>query len=292
MLSNLKTHVFRTGPVTLNYVEGPVSGPPLVLLHGGSARWQAFESIIPELAARWHLYGPDFRGHGRSDRAAADGYRLQDYTGDIIALLRERVPEPAFVVGHSLGGIVALLVAAQAPEHVRAVVVGDAPLTAQTWQAILVRDRAGLTVWRDLAGGQRSLTEVVKTLKNAPVQVPGQAESQPLRAVLGEDSPVFPWLATNLCQNDPAMLTALLDDFDNVAAGYQMAQVLPAIRCPVLLLQADPAAGGVMTAAEVAQALPLLTQPSHVQLKGLSHVLHNEQKEPVVLAIIDFLKAL
>jgi pimeloyl-ACP methyl ester carboxylesterase len=93
-----------------------------------------------------------------------------------------------------------------------------------------------------------------------------------------------------LYQNDPAMLAALLDDFETVAAGYEMEQLLPVIRCPVLLLlQADPAAGGLMTDAEVAQALPLLAQPTHVKLTGLSHVLHNEQKEPVLRAIIEFL---
>jgi pimeloyl-ACP methyl ester carboxylesterase len=71
-----------------------------------------------------------------------------------------------------------------------------------------------------------------------------------------------------------------------------MTLVLPAIRCPVLLLQADPKAGGVMTDAEVEQGMPLLPQPTHVLLVGVSHVFHNEQKEPVLQAITDFLTSL
>ena len=289
MTLNLTEHSFKAGPVTINYAEGPDTGPPLVLLHGGSARWQAFESIMPELAARWHLYGPDLRGHGKSGRAAAHEYRLQDYSADIVAFLQERVVEPAFLVGHSLGGMVTLLVAAHCPEQVRAVVVGDSPLTAKTWQTILQCQRARLAAWRDLAGGQRPLEEIAEALKNAPVEVPGHDEPQQMREVMGQDSPVFRWLAIRLYQNDPAMLSALLDDFEAVAAGYEMEQLLPAIRCPVLLLQADPAAGGLMTDAEVAQALTLLAQPAHVKLTGLSHVLHNAQKEPVLQAIIEFL---
>jgi pimeloyl-ACP methyl ester carboxylesterase len=117
-------------------------------------------------------------------------------------------------------------------------------------------------------------------LKNTPVLVPGHDEPKRMREVMGEDSPVFQWLATNLYQNDAAMLAALLDDFGKVAAGYEMEEVLPVIRCPVLLLQADPATGGLMTDAEVAQALSLLPHPAHVKLTGISHVLHNEQKEP------------
>ena len=88
------------------------------------------------------------------------------------------------------------------------------------------------------------------------------------------------------------MLTALLDDFDNTAAGYDMERLLPSIHCPVLLLQADPTSGGLMTDAEVERALVLLAQPSHVRIDRVSHVLHNEQKEPVMEAISAFLAKL
>ncbi|HEX6291577.1 MAG TPA: hypothetical protein VFZ66_20505 [Herpetosiphonaceae bacterium] len=53
------------------------------------------------------------------------------------------------------------------------------------------------------------------------------------------------------------MLTLLLDDFATVAAGYEIDTLLPQIGCPVLL-QADPASGGIMTDAEVLHAVPLL----------------------------------
>ena len=163
--------------------------------------------------------------------------------------------------------MVALLVAAQCPEKIRAVVVGDSPLTAETWLAHLNRTRDGLISWRDLAGGAYSVEEITEALADE-------------------------WLAQNLYQNDPDMLTILIDEPDRAAAGYDMAVVLPSIRCPVLLLQADPKAGGVMTDAEVEQGLPLLSQPTHVLLEGVSHVLHNEQKEPVLQAITDFLTTL
>ena len=50
---------FDTGEVELNYAEGPDAGPPLVMVHGGASHWQAFETIIPALAARWHVYALD-----------------------------------------------------------------------------------------------------------------------------------------------------------------------------------------------------------------------------------------
>ncbi len=78
MSIEIKEHSFNTGTVTLNYAEGPASGPPLVLLHGGSARWQNSESIMPDLAADWHLYAPEFRGHGQSGRVVKHKTKQRD----------------------------------------------------------------------------------------------------------------------------------------------------------------------------------------------------------------------
>ena len=59
----------EAGAVTINYAEGPPSGPPLVFLHGGGARWRAYEDVLLELARSVHLFAPDLRGHGHSGRA-------------------------------------------------------------------------------------------------------------------------------------------------------------------------------------------------------------------------------
>ena len=108
MSTEIKEHSFDTGVVAINYAEGPASGPPLMLLHGGSARWQSFESIMPDLAAEWHLYAPDFRGHGKSGRVAG-GYRLQDYADDTIAFLRQQLSEAAVILGPGPIGLLTLL---------------------------------------------------------------------------------------------------------------------------------------------------------------------------------------
>jgi len=65
-----KERTFDTGEVILNYAEGPASGPPLVLLHGFTGRWQGFLPLLPALSLRWHVYAPDYRGHGKSGRVA------------------------------------------------------------------------------------------------------------------------------------------------------------------------------------------------------------------------------
>jgi pimeloyl-ACP methyl ester carboxylesterase len=288
--SKIRENTFDAGIVTLNYAEIISAGTPLVLLHGGSARWQSFDNILADLAATWHIYAPDFRGHGRSTWVPGT-YRLQDYAEDTIAFLQHCLKEPAYIFGHSLGGMVALVVAAQYSDGVRAVAVGDAPLTSQTWQATFHQGRERVSAWRDLAGGQKPFEEVIEALKNSPIEVPGRMGSVPMREVMGENASVYTWLATNLQQNDPDMLTALLDRYETTMAAYEMNSIFPGIQCPVLLLQADPAFGGMMTDREVDLALPLLSRSRHILLHGISHVFHNERKEPIVQALKDFFQS-
>lgn len=281
---------FNTGNVVLNYAQVLAPGSPLLLLHGGNARWQSFESILPNLASTWQIYAPDFRGQGRSSWVPGT-YRLQDYTDDTIAFLRHHVHEPAALFGHSLGGMVALLVAAQYPDGIRAVAVGDAPLSSRSWHEHILQSRLRIEAWRDLCGGYKSIEEIIERLKDAPFERPGAGESAPMREVMGEDDPIFAWLAANLYQSDPDTVTAVLERFPITADGYEMDIVLPAIRCPVLLLQADPASGGLMTNEEVALALPKLVRPSHVRLHGSSHALHHVQPEAVAGALTAFLRS-
>ena len=292
MQLEIRENTFDTDIVTINYAEISSSGTPLVLLHGGCNRWQSFNNILSDLAATWHVYAPDFRGHGKSTWVPGT-YRLQDYADDTIAFVQHCLKEPAYVFGHSLGGMVALLVAAQFPDGVRAVAVGDAPLSSQAWQAHRQahQSRDRMLTWRDFAGGQKPFDEVVEALKDTPIEVPGRVDSVPWREVAGEDAPVYTWLATCLQQNDPDMLTALLDRFETTVSGYEMNSVLPSIQCPVLLLQADPTAGGLMTDREVELALPLLDRPRHIRLQGISHILHIERKEPIVQALEAFFRS-
>ena len=120
VISMLTEHSFTVGSVTINYAEEPPSGPPLVLLHGLADRWQAFLPILPTLAARWHVYAVDCRGHGKSSRTPGH-YQAKDYFADLRAFLLHQLPQPALLLGHSSGGSLALALAAELPEHVRGI---------------------------------------------------------------------------------------------------------------------------------------------------------------------------
>lgn len=114
--------------VRLHYVEqGNANGPTVILLHGYSDSWVSWEQVLPLIDKKNHVYVPDQRGHGESDRPAS-GYSFPDFAGDIIAFMDAKRIKKATIVGHSMGSFVAQHVATLAPERVeKLVLVGSAP---------------------------------------------------------------------------------------------------------------------------------------------------------------------
>jgi pimeloyl-ACP methyl ester carboxylesterase len=240
--------------------------------------------MLAELAKRCHVYAPDLRGHGKSGWVSR-GYAIRDYVEDIATFLRE-VSGPAVLMGHSLGGIIAVATAKACPDLVRALIVGDAPLDAATRGKFMREQHGKNAAWRALSGGTRPVEEIERRLGDAP------EGSSTLREIFGEGSPIVRDLAERLYLHDPVMLGMLIEDYDNVAAGYDMETVLPAILCPVLLIQADPAAGGALTDEDVQWALPLLANPTHMRFSGMDHALLYDHKGPPMAAVDAFLSQL
>ena len=274
----LQEQIFDTGVVPINYVAGPAGGRPLVLLHGVTGRWQTWLPVMPDLAMRWRLFALDLRGHGRSGHLAG-AYRVMDYAGDVSALLRRQATEPAVLVGHSLGAIVAIGVAAEAPEAVRAVVLEDPPLAAFRHQQL--RDRPEyepFTTMRDLARSGRTVDELAAAL----VDLQPDRDAAALRA-----------RATSLSQLDPDVLTLILED--RAKEGYDLDARLQLINCPVLLLQGDPTLGGALEDVDAQRAAGLLARGTYVRMPEVGHGIHvagQGQPSAFCRVVHDFLESL
>src|SRR4051795_10414953 len=76
----------QTPDVRLHYAELDTPGKPLVLVHGVGMDWRVWQAISRRLAADFHLYLVDLRGHGESDKPAR-GYSLPHYAADLEDLL-------------------------------------------------------------------------------------------------------------------------------------------------------------------------------------------------------------
>jgi pimeloyl-ACP methyl ester carboxylesterase len=103
-------------------------GPVLVLVHGIAGSSATWSRVIPQLAERHTVVAPDLLGHGESAKPRGD-YSLGAYASGIRDLLVVLGHERATLVGHSLGGGVAMQFAYQFPERCeRLVLVGSGGL--------------------------------------------------------------------------------------------------------------------------------------------------------------------
>lgn len=111
-------------PAITMYTETLGAGTTIIFVHGGADGGRAaFGAQVP-LADRWRLVLPDRPGHGRTP-----SYGRSDFERDahLIAELAGSQPEGAHLVGHSYGGVVALLAAAAAPSSTRSLTVIEPP---------------------------------------------------------------------------------------------------------------------------------------------------------------------
>jgi pimeloyl-ACP methyl ester carboxylesterase len=92
-------------------------GPLLVLVHGITSNSATWDRVLPRLAKRYTVLAPDLLGHGRSDKLR-DDYSVGAHANTIRDLLDALGYKRATIVGHSLGGGVAMQVAYQYPERV------------------------------------------------------------------------------------------------------------------------------------------------------------------------------
>ena len=117
-------HTVEAGMFVREY-EGGDGGPPVLYLHGLGESGLCFERIVvrPELAGRKHLV-PDLPGYGRSPWPG-EPLSLPALADHVAVWLRGRAEGPAILVGHSMGGVVALLLAERHPDRVRAVIDVD-----------------------------------------------------------------------------------------------------------------------------------------------------------------------
>jgi non-heme chloroperoxidase len=146
----------RSGVVTLpsgvqvRYVERGAVDPSrvVIMLHGYTDSSYSFQSLMDRLDPTIQAIAIDQRGHGDSSKPGCC-YAPQDFAADVVAFMDARKIETATILGHSMGGVIAQLVAIKSPERVSGlVIVGSSPSFANP-------------VVEDLLGAVRELNEPI-----------------------------------------------------------------------------------------------------------------------------------
>lgn len=115
----LQYHAMTWGDATLATPQRP----PLVMVHGWMDVGASFQFVVDALQDQRFVIAPDWRGFGLSEAPGTDCYWLPDYLGDLDALLDTLSPgQPVDLVGHSMGGNVAMSYAGVRPQRIRKLV--------------------------------------------------------------------------------------------------------------------------------------------------------------------------
>lgn len=250
------------------------AGPPIVLIHGLGGSASNWLELIPLLAASHRVIAPDLPGHGGSEPLVAVA-GLQSFADRVHSVMEHEGAVPAPVVGHSLGGLVALRLAFRRPEAVSALVLaGSAGLSiGARWARDLL---TAFTIVRPgrLAGRYRTLVARSPALRRLVFGFVSVADPVGLT-----DLAVEGFLAGQVMHADTSSAWRALRDDDP-------REELERLRVPTLVLWgAEDAQLPLDDAFEYARRLraPLRT------IAGCGHLLIGERADACAAAINDFL---
>jgi pimeloyl-ACP methyl ester carboxylesterase len=244
-------------------------GPAVLLLHGGGATHHEWARLLPRLARGHRVIAPDLPGFGQSGRPR-EGYVRTTLARAIVELMKALGEERLLLVGHGLGGFLAVELAA-------------------AWPYTVSRLALLSPVVGGLEGAARATT-VEEAMAERQLYGDGsvahaiEASQQFIRAAEARQ-----WYAASLAehaaQSDPAAVRELLVNAGDVNDGL----MLRAFRCPTLVVR--PALDSTFSRARAERLAELIPMGRLVELADLGHFAHVERPEAVADLLLPFLDA-
>ena len=260
------TSLVEAGTVTLAVTEYAGDGPPLLLLHGIGSNHTTWWPVVDALAERFRLIAPDWRGHGKSTKPET-GYLIENYAADLAGLVTTLGLERPRVMGHSLGGMVALEWARTHSGSARKLVIEDSPLRRHD-------DVAGLfDGWIALA-------------------------SQPVELTATHYARDYPhWSAEECRRRAETIHSAHLGVFSELRDrnltddGSDRIAPLATIDVPTLLIHGDIDTGGMVHEEDAHRFERTVQAAVALRIPGGSHSLHRDQTAAFLDVVVPFLRA-
>ncbi|MET1754995.1 alpha/beta hydrolase [Novosphingobium sp. RD2P27] len=267
----------------LHYRDYPGSDarPPLVCLHGLTRNARDFVELAERLSPTWRVLCPEMRGRGESEYTRdAASYNPLQYVDDVLALLDEAGIDRFVAIGTSLGGLMTMLLALQAPERIVGAVLNDVGPCLEP---------AGLRRIQSYVGQGRSFPTWVHAAR-AMEEVHESAHP-------GKDLPF--WIAAAKRVMTLSSNARIVFDYDmKIAEAFtaldpdaEQADMWPALEAlagrPVLIVRG--ALSDLLSEETLARMLDRLPEAEGVTVPGVGHA--PMLTEPVATAAIDRLLA-
>jgi 2-succinyl-6-hydroxy-2,4-cyclohexadiene-1-carboxylate synthase len=257
----------------LAYTRGG-SGPPLLLLHGFTGSGAEWAGLWPRLGERRELIAPDLIGHGRSFAPADPArYTMERCVADLLGLLDELGLACVDLLGYSMGGRVALQLAAAAPERVGHLILESASpgLAEPGERAARMASDETLAAWIE----QEGLEWFVDHWAAIPLFASQAALPAAVRAELRARR-----LRGSTC--------GYANSLRGMGTGRQTSLWgrLPQLAMPTLLISGELDVKYVALGAQMAALLP---NTRHIVVPAAGHTVHLEQPERFAELVLSFL---
>ena len=280
--------------------EARPGSAPLVLLHGWMDVGASYQFVVDAFSAAFaegrQIIAPDWRGFGHSmPPAPCDHYAFADYLGDLDALLDHYAGgQPVDLVGHSMGGNVAMMYAGARPARIRRLVnlegfglpatrPAQAPGRYARWMDEIRQHGRGEIAVRHYDSADGVAQRLMKTNPR-----------------LGQDKAA--WLARHWAQADAQGRWHILGDAAHKITSAQLYRVdealalYAAITAPVLAVEADGDSlrswwKGAYSLQEYHQRLTHVPDVRTAVVHDAGHMLHHDQPQAVAALIEEFVSA-
>jgi N-formylmaleamate deformylase len=264
-MPNWMTGICRAGDTSIHYQRTGGAGPPLVLLHGLTGNGACWSPLGRCLQSEFDVVMPDARGHGQSGKPSA-GYRYDDLASDVVDLIRELELAAPILLGHSMGGMTAAVVANRIGDAIGGVVLVDPTFLSPQRQREVFDSNVAEQHRRLLS---RNKGDVVADLRSRHPQ---------------RSAEMVEYLAE-------ARLQTRVSAFDVLAPpNPDYRQLMSGISAPVLLVIGDVGAGAVVSP-EMAAELHSLNPSIRVeQIQGAGHGLAYDHPERLGAVVRSFLQ--
>ncbi len=239
--------------------------PELVLVHGGAQNAHTFDTVA--LALGRPLLAPDLPGHGHSDPSPYPPSAIASHAADLARALEELIDRPLPLVGMSLGGLCAILVAAERPDLVRRLVLLDITPAVNNDKARHILD---------FVNGPASFGDFDELLERTVAHNPTRSVSSLRRGILHNavQRPDGTWVWRH--QQHPHSTLSAPDTGD-------LWERLASLRVPVALVR-GMAAGSVVDDVDEAELVRRVPDATIVHVADAGHSIQGDQ--PVELAAV------
>jgi pimeloyl-ACP methyl ester carboxylesterase len=263
-MADWSTAFCETNGINIYYTRTGGNKPPLILLHGLMTNGLCWTALARALEDEFDVIMPDARGTGKSS-VPDYGYRYEDHANDIAGLIKSLGLPPPFLLGHSMGGMTAAVVASRKPNLLRGLILADPTFLSPEVQREVHNS--------DVADQHR------RVLNMSLEELVAEARMRhPKRSL------------ETLVLFAQARLQTSMAAFDIITPpNPDYKELISRINIPALLITADK---GVVSSA-VAEELQRLNPGLQVeQIPEAGHALHMDQPERFATVVKSFLRSI